>query len=154
MQIPLVANTNHRCWKKNYLQEFMPRLRTWEKPLLYFNKIFSHSVNKNLKGDFRIQIQFGGKYILFNPQAIWLKKHKIDGSSRDLLYARVDGIIIDDQLHLMEVECIEPDLYLNLSDGALRFTTGLSKRFNRNQKSTITTKTTLLTNYKPMKSQF
>jgi hypothetical protein len=36
----------------------------------------------------------------------------------DLLYARVDGIIINNQLHLMEVECIEPDLYLNLSDGA------------------------------------
>jgi hypothetical protein len=27
------------------------------------------------------------------------------------------------ELHLMEVECIEPDLYLNLSEGALqRFT--------------------------------
>jgi hypothetical protein len=34
-----------------------------------------------------------------------------------------DGIVIENELHLMEVECIEPDLYLNLSEGALqRFT--------------------------------
>jgi hypothetical protein len=43
----------------------------------------------------------------------------VDLFNENLLYARVDGIIINNQLHLMEVECIEPDLYLNLSDGAL-----------------------------------
>jgi hypothetical protein len=34
-------------------------------------------------------------------------------------YARVDGIVINNELHLMEVECIEPDLYFNLSEGSL-----------------------------------
>jgi hypothetical protein len=37
----------------------------------------------------------------------------------DLLYARVDGIVIDNDLYLMEIECIEPDLYFNLSKGSL-----------------------------------
>jgi hypothetical protein len=32
---------------------------------------------------------------------------------------RVDGIVINNELHLMEVECIEPDLYFNLSEGSL-----------------------------------
>jgi hypothetical protein len=31
----------------------------------------------------------------------------------------VDGIVINNELHLMEVECIEPDLYFNLSEGSL-----------------------------------
>jgi hypothetical protein len=31
---------------------------------------------------------------------------------------REDGII-NNELHLMEVECIEPDLYFNLSEGSL-----------------------------------
>jgi hypothetical protein len=38
--------------------------------------------------------------------------------SGKLLYARVDGVI-NNELHLMEVECIEPDLYFNLSEGSL-----------------------------------
>jgi hypothetical protein len=38
---------------------------------------------------------------------------------QELLYARVDGIVINNELHLMEVECIEPDLYFNLSEGSL-----------------------------------
>jgi hypothetical protein len=39
--------------------------------------------------------------------------------SRKITYARVDGIVINNELHLMEVECIEPDLYFNLSEGSL-----------------------------------
>jgi hypothetical protein len=48
-----------------------------------------------------------------------LPKHKIvDTFPGKLLYARVDGVI-NNELHLMEVECIEPDLYFNLSEGSL-----------------------------------
>ena len=113
--------------KELLLQEFMPEIETLgETSFIFFNKIFSHSVNKKpLQGDFRIQIQFGGKYTLCNPTSDLIAQAQkiIDLFPEELLYARVDGIIIDDQLHLMEVECIERDLYLNLSDGALgRFT--------------------------------
>jgi hypothetical protein len=60
-------------------------------------------------------------YILINPDKELIEQAQKGGRpiQRNLLYARVDGIIINNQLHLMEVECIEPDLYLNLSDGAL-----------------------------------
>jgi hypothetical protein len=40
----------------------------------------------------------------------------------------VDGIVINNELHLMEVECIEPDLYFNLSEGSLeRRHSGINK---------------------------
>jgi hypothetical protein len=41
--------------------------------------------------------------------------------SRKITHARVDGIVINNELHLMEVECIEPDLYFNLSESLERF---------------------------------
>ncbi|MFT5254353.1 MAG: hypothetical protein ACI87N_003421, partial [Flavobacteriales bacterium] len=65
--------------------------------------------------------QFGGKYSIIHPDAALIAKAQkiVDSFSENLLYARVDVIIIENELHLMEVECIEPDLYLNLSDGAL-----------------------------------
>lgn len=116
--------------KELLLQEFMPEIQTLgETSFIFFNKKFSHAVNKKpADGDFRIQVQFGGKYSLIHPDAALIAKAQkiVDSFSENLLYVRVDGIIIENELHLMEVECIEPDLYLNLSDGALeRFTNAL-----------------------------
>lgn len=109
--------------KELLLQEFMPEIQTLgETSFIFFNKKFSHAVNKKpMEGDFRIQVQFGGKYKSIEPsQELIEKAQKIVNTFPDpLLYARVDGIIIENELHLMEVECIEPDLYFNLSQGAL-----------------------------------
>ena len=104
------------------LQEFMPEIQTLgETSLIFFNRQFSHAVNKKpAAGDFRIQVQFGGKYELINPnrELITQAQNIVNTFPNSLLYARVDGIVIDNNLHLMEVECIEPDLYFNLSEGA------------------------------------
>ena len=113
--------------KELLLQEFMPEIQTLgETSFIFFNKQFSHAVNKKpADGDFRIQVQFGGTYTLISPDSNLIAQAQkiVDGFPSDLLYARVDGIIINNQLLLMEVECIEPDLYLNLSEGAIdRFT--------------------------------
>ena len=110
--------------KELLLQEFMPEIQTLgETSFIFFNKKFSHAVNKKpLDGDFRIQVQFGGKYTLAQPNSGLIEKAEkiVDTFSGELLYARVDGIVIEDELHLMEVECIEPDLYFNLSEGSLQ----------------------------------
>lgn len=113
--------------KELLLQEFIPEIQTLgETSFIFFNKKFSHAVNKKpADGDFRIQVQFGGKYTLIDPENSLIAQAQkiVDGFPADLLYARVDGIIINNQLFLMEVECIEPDLYLDLSEGAIdRFT--------------------------------
>jgi glutathione synthase/RimK-type ligase-like ATP-grasp enzyme len=109
--------------KELLLQKFIPEIQTeGETSFIFFNKKFSHAVNKKpVEGDFRIQSQFGGTYKLINPTHELINKaQKIVNTFPDnLLYARVDGIIIENELHLMEVECIEPDLYFNLSKGSL-----------------------------------
>lgn len=109
--------------KELLLQEFIPEIQTLgETSFIFFNKKFSHAVNKKpTDGDFRVQSQFGGKYILIQPTLELIDKaQKVVNTFRDkLLYARVDGIVIDNELHLMEIECIEPDLYFDLSKGAM-----------------------------------
>lgn len=108
--------------KELLLQEFIPEIQTLgETSFIFFNKKFSHCINKKpVDGDFRVQIQFGGKYTLAQPSSDLIEKAQqiVDLFPEDLLYARVDGIIIENELHLMEIECIEPDLYFNLSEGS------------------------------------
>lgn len=109
--------------KELLLQEFMPQIQTeGETSFIFFNKKFSHSINKKpAQGDFRIQVQFGGQYAAFEPSSDLIRQAQkiVDLFPSDLLYARVDGIIINNELQLMEIECIEPDLYFNYSEGAL-----------------------------------
>jgi glutathione synthase/RimK-type ligase-like ATP-grasp enzyme len=108
--------------KELLLQQFMPEIQTLgETSLIFFNKTFSHAINKKpAAGDFRVQVQFGGKYTLIHPEPGLIAKaqHVISTFRDPLLYARVDGIAIGDEFRLMEVECIEPDLYFNLSEGS------------------------------------
>ncbi|MCF6140833.1 hypothetical protein L1S34_06000 [Flavobacterium sp. K77] len=115
--------SNIATQKELLLQEFRPEIQTiGETSFIFFNKQFSHAVNKKpVDGDFRVQTLFGGKYTLVHPSENLIESaQKIIANFPDpLLYARVDGIIINDQLQLMEVECIEPDLYFNLSATAL-----------------------------------
>ena len=109
--------------KELLLQKFMPEIQTQgETSFIFFNKRFSHAVNKKpVDGEFRIQVQFGGKYQLVTPSEILIQKAQeiVNTFSEDLLYARVDGIIIENELHLMEIECLEPDLYFNLAEGSM-----------------------------------
>ncbi len=108
--------------KELLLQEFRPEIVSeGETSFIFFNKKFSHCVNKKpAEGDFRVQIQFGGNYTAVNPgdDLISQAQKVVDTFKEKLLYARVDGIIIDKQLHLMEIECIEPDLYFNQAKDA------------------------------------
>lgn len=108
--------------KELLLQKFMPEIQTHgETSFLFFNKKFSHCVNKKpAENDFRIQIQFGGKYTLVHPTQDLIDQAQkiINTFQSNLLYARVDTIIIENQIHLMEVECIEPDLYFHLDENA------------------------------------
>ncbi|MEY4925600.1 MAG: Cycloserine biosynthesis protein DcsG, partial [Bacteroidota bacterium] len=104
------------------LQCFLPEiLSAGEISLIYFNRKFSHAVVKTPKeGDFRIQSQFGGHYAIYNPDAELLQTAGkiIACFEGELLYARIDGVLHDNQFLLMEVEQIEPDLYFYLHESA------------------------------------
>ncbi len=118
--------------KELLLQEFKPEIETeGETSLIFFNKKFSHAINKKpAAGDFRIQVQFGGIYnaVSPSPEVIHQAQNIVNTFPHQLLYARVDGIIINNNLQLMEVECIEPDLYFNYSEGSIqRFVNSILK---------------------------
>lgn len=104
------------------LQEFMPEIMSLgETSFIFFNKKFSHCIlKKPVQGDFRVQVQYGGKYQLVHPseEIINQAQKVIDTFAGQLLYARVDGIVIHNELNLMEVECIEPDLYFDLAENS------------------------------------
>jgi hypothetical protein len=53
-----------------------------------------------------------------HPDAELIEAQKMLIHFQENYSTRVDGVI-NNELHLMEVECIEPDLYFNLSEGSL-----------------------------------
>ena len=104
------------------LQEFRPEIKELgETSFIFFNGKFSHAVNKKpVEGDFRVQIQYGGLYSLIEPTTELINQAQaiLKEISEQLLYARIDGIVKDNQLHLMEIELIEPDLYFDIAIGS------------------------------------
>lgn len=112
------------------IQQFIPEIQTeGEVSLLFFNKQYSHAIiKKPLKGDFRVQSQFGGKYSSYSAsqKLIDTATHIMSLEKEELLYARVDGVIVKDEFFLMELELIEPDLFTLFDDGAAgRFVSAL-----------------------------
>ena len=110
--------------KELLLQEFQPEITSLgETSFIFFNKSFSHAVNKKpAANDFRIQVQFGGQYTLIQPSESIIQQAQeiVNQFPEPLLYARVDGIVKNNTIHLMEVECIEPDLYFDYAPNALQ----------------------------------
>jgi glutathione synthase/RimK-type ligase-like ATP-grasp enzyme len=83
--------------------------------LLFFGGQYSHCILKTAAtGDFRVQHIHGGSvHPMEAPAALReLAQQYIDKFAKDCLYARVDGVMIDGQFALMELELIEPYLYL------------------------------------------
>jgi glutathione synthase/RimK-type ligase-like ATP-grasp enzyme len=113
------------------VQKFMDSIvREGEWSLLFFGGEFSHAVLKApAAGDFRVQNDFGGTSRLSDPPARVLESaarivHCVDPS----VYARVDGVVEEGQFLLMELELIEPALFLELqSDAASRFSAAIAR---------------------------
>lgn len=106
------------------LQAFIPEITNpGEYSLIFFRNEFSHAVLKTpAAGDYRVQSKFGGLY-----QGVEVSSGAIEQARFVLeqipfeevpLYARVDGVLRDGQLILMELELIEPYLFLEFGDGA------------------------------------
>ena len=88
-----------------------------EYSLFYFNGTFSHSVLKKPKeNDFRVQEEHGGIFKSVNPtkQQNSIAESIIKKLSTIPLYARADLVrTTQNEFVLMELELIEPSLYLN-----------------------------------------
>jgi glutathione synthase/RimK-type ligase-like ATP-grasp enzyme len=91
--------------------------------LLFFGGQFSHAVKKRSRaGDFRVQREFGGTLAAEAPRPALIQAAQaiVDLLPAPWLYARVDGCESDGAFVLMELELIEPDLFLALHPSAPR----------------------------------
>lgn len=83
----------------------------------------SHTVLKRPKpGDFRVQEDFGGTREILNPAAALVEQAQavLDLAGEPVVFARVDAIDIGGWLVLMELELIDPFLFLGFDDRAPR----------------------------------
>jgi hypothetical protein len=89
--------------------------------LLFFGGRFSHCVLKTAAtGEFRIQQQFGGSAHAVTPAETLLRaaEHIMASLPVAPAYARIDGLRRGEEFLLMEVEVIEPSLFLPAGDEA------------------------------------
>jgi glutathione synthase/RimK-type ligase-like ATP-grasp enzyme len=117
------------------VQQFVPEVRDkGEISFIYFDGAYSHAVLKRPgQDDFRVQVEHGGSAELFVPPASLLRQADEIAVAvpqvRDSLYCRIDAIEKDGRLVLMELELIEPELFLGLAEGAaLRFAQAILRR--------------------------
>jgi glutathione synthase/RimK-type ligase-like ATP-grasp enzyme len=100
------------------LQPYLDEIESeGEWSLMFFAGEFSHAaLKKPAAGDFRVQNEFGGTATLKPPPEDALHSaNKILSFLPDLpLYCRIDGVCRTGVFLLMEVELIEPQLFLRL----------------------------------------
>ncbi len=119
-----LSKINELLKEGSYLvQPFVPEVAmVGEYSLLFFNGVFSHAVLKTpAKDDFRVQHYFGGTIATIDPSESMLASCQklVDEFASQSLYVRVDGVEIDGVFHLMELEMIEPYLFLALDEKAI-----------------------------------
>jgi hypothetical protein len=104
------------------VQAFVPEVQqTGEVSLVYLGGTFSHALRKRPKvGDFRVQGEFGATREAFQPTPSLLAQADaiLAQVQEPLLFARVDGIERGERLLLMELELIDPYLFLELAPGS------------------------------------
>lgn len=96
--------------------------------LIFIAGHFSHAVLKRpAPGDFRVQPNHGGQSELVQASDTLIRDAEnvllgaADATAMridEILYARVDGIVQDGRLVLMELECVEPNLFFERAPNA------------------------------------
>jgi glutathione synthase/RimK-type ligase-like ATP-grasp enzyme len=128
------------------VQPFVPEIASHgEWSLMYFDGAYSHAVLKRpTVGDYRVQEQHGGSIVPATPdEAIVHAASKTLAATaalghRELAYARVDGVVVNGQFLVMELEVIEPSLFLaERPDAAERFARHLVERLKRLPRETV-----------------
>jgi glutathione synthase/RimK-type ligase-like ATP-grasp enzyme len=124
------------------VQPFVPEIASHgEWSLLYFAGTYSHAVIKYpAAGDYRVQTEHGGTATQIVPDAAI-----VDAADKALAavaalghaeqaYVRVDGVMMEGQFRIMELEFIEPLLHLTIRpDAAERFAQHIADRLHRLQ---------------------
>lgn len=119
------------------VQAFVPEIvAVGEWSLLFFEGRYSHAVMKRpAAGDYRVQGDFGGSVEALEPGPdVAAAARRVLAATTALgheapAYARVDGVVVGGRFLLMELEVIEPSLFLSgRPEAAERFAGNLRGR--------------------------
>ena len=106
------------------VQRFQPEiLDPGEWSFVFLGGRLSHAVEKRpASGDFRVQSEHGGSIRRIEPSARTIEEAAalLAAAPGPHLYARVDVVPVDGQLVLMELELIDPSLFLSRAEDAPR----------------------------------
>lgn len=104
------------------VQAFQPAIeREGEWSVVYLGGQWSHDVRKRARAsDFRVQHEHGGtaEVEAAPPPVRALAAHAVSCLPCPAIFARIDIVAEEDEARLMEVEVIEPELFLDLVPGA------------------------------------
>ncbi|WP_265587181.1 ATP-grasp domain-containing protein [Sphingomicrobium arenosum] len=115
------------------IQPFLTEILTGgEMSLLYFDGRYSHAAVKRAKeGEFRVQPEFGGseEAVEAPPEARKVAEAALACAPQPPAYARVDLVMTEQGPLLMELELIEPDMFLRYApDEGAAFRDAVLKR--------------------------
>jgi len=114
------------------VQEFLPEIADGELSMVYFDGVFSHAIRKRPpRGEFRTNSRFHATRARDTPPPAVAEQGA--AALRALpelpLYARVDGVVRDGSLIVLEVEVLEPALFMEFDPpSAERFAEATVKR--------------------------
>jgi glutathione synthase/RimK-type ligase-like ATP-grasp enzyme len=103
------------------VQPFEPSVSAGERSLIFFAGHYSHAVLKvPADSDYRVQPRYGGRLLAHEATDAELAAAGVALGcvEADLLYARVDLVGPPDDPLVMELELIEPEVFLPMADGA------------------------------------
>ncbi len=114
------------------VQEFLPEIAEGELSLVYFDGVFSHALRKRPPpGEFRSNSRYRPTRTAETPPG----ERDVQGAAclatlpAMPLYARVDGVVRDGVLIVIEVEVLEPALFMEFDPpSAERFAEATLKR--------------------------
>ena len=127
---PIVSASAHRTQRAGsgrvigpaMIQQYIEAIETaGEWSLIYVNGEFSHAVIKRPRtGDFRVQTEFGGSVTVEQPsrELLDFAESALARLPWPAVFARVDIVADQSSMRLMELEVIEPELFLHLVPGS------------------------------------
>jgi glutathione synthase/RimK-type ligase-like ATP-grasp enzyme len=115
------------------VQPFIDEIPTdGELSLVFFDGVFSHAaIKRSRSGEFRVQTEHGGTVAPIDvvPALVAEAVKVIRSLDETPLYARVDGVGDERSFRLMELELIEPHVFLASAPGAAdRFADAIVRR--------------------------
>jgi glutathione synthase/RimK-type ligase-like ATP-grasp enzyme len=118
------------------VQSFVREIATsGELSFVFFDGVYSHAARKlPRQGDFRVQADHGGLLEITDAPAEIIRQAQaiVRHAPSVPTYARVDGVVIGGVFTLMELELIEPELYLSqVGAAAPRFAAAIARAIPR-----------------------